>query len=143
MVRNTLEQLQQRISMLEKKQSYELGQLHEAFKEAYENLRLRDLVKEGVAEVVDKTEIKDKVVNNTIGAATGFLAKRVLLGSRLGPIGGLIGLALQLGVSSVVSNNMDNIKSFGKKLINREDSDTNDETTQKSENSKSSKSKKG
>jgi len=139
MVRNTLEQLRQRISMLEKKQSYELGQLHEAFKDAYENLKLRDLVKEGVDVVVDKTEIKDKVVNNTIGAATGLLAKRVLLGSKLGPVGGLLGLALQLGVSSVVSNNMDNIKAFGKKLINRDDNDSNDESTEVKKRGKSKK----
>ncbi len=127
MARSTLEQLRQQISMLEKKQSFELQQMHDAFKEAYENLKLRDLVKEGVDVVVDKTEIKDKVINNTVGAATGFLAKRILLGSKLGPVGGLLGLALQLGVSSVVSNNMDNIKAFGKKLINREERDENDD----------------
>jgi hypothetical protein len=126
MVRNTLEQLQQRISMLENKQSYELQQLHEAFKEAYENLRLKDLVKEGVDAVVDKGEIKDNVVNSTIGAGAGFLAKRVLLGKRLGPVGGLLGIALQLGVSNLVTSNMDNIVSFGKKLINKDDQDESD-----------------
>jgi hypothetical protein len=126
MVRNTLEQLQQRISMLENKQSYELQQLHEAFKEAYENLRLKDLVKEGVDAVVDKSEIKDNVVNSTIGAGAGFLAKRVLLGKRLGPVGGLLGIALQLGVSNLVTSNMDNIVSFGKKLINKDDQDESD-----------------
>jgi hypothetical protein len=126
MVRNTLEQLQQRISMLENKQSYELQQLHEAFKEAYENLRLKDLVKEGVDAVVDKSDIKDNVVNSTIGAGAGFLAKRVLLGKRLGPVGGLLGIALQLGVSNLVTSNMDNIVSFGKKLINKDDQEETD-----------------
>jgi hypothetical protein len=126
MPRNTLEQLQQRISMLENKQSYELQQLHEAFKEAYENLKLKDLVREGVDAVVDKSDIKDNVVNSTIGAGAGFLAKRVLLGKRLGPVGGLLGIALQLGVSNLVTSNMDNIVNFGKKLINKDDNDTND-----------------
>ncbi|HEY8403230.1 MAG TPA: hypothetical protein VIK71_01340 [Flavobacteriales bacterium] len=127
MPRNTLEQLQQRISMLENKQSFELQQLHEAFKEAYENLRIKDLVKEGVDAVVDQTEIKDNMVNSTIGAGAGFLAKRVLFGKRLGPIGGLLGIALQLGVTNLVTNNMDNIVNFGKKLINKEDENNVDE----------------
>lgn len=129
-MRNSLEQLQQQINMLEKKQALELSQLHEALKDAYENLRLKDLVKEGVSEVIDKSEIKDKVVNNTIGAASGFLAKRILMGSKLGPLGGLVGLALQFGVSTVVANNMDNIKSLGKKLINRQDKE-DDESEKK------------
>ncbi len=136
MARNTLEQLRQQISMLEKKQSAELQQLHEALKDAYESLRLKDLVKEGVSEVVDKTEIKDKVVNNTIGAATGFLAKRILLGNKLGPLGGLLGMALQLGVTSVVANNMDNIKSLGKKLISKNEEDEKEKESPKRKRSK-------
>lgn len=129
MARNSMEQLRQKIKMLEKKQAFELQGLHQALKNAYENLRIKDLVKTGVSEVIDKTEIKDKVVNNTVGATAGFLAKRILLGSNLGPVKGLLGLALQLGVSSVVSNNMDNIKAFGKKLINR----SSDEEIEKEE----------
>ena len=111
-------ELHKAIAQLEIKQKKELQALKSHFHETYESLKPVNLVKSLAVDVFASPEIKDGLVNSSIGLAAGFLAKKVVSRSDSSPAVKLIGTVIELGVANLVTKNPDGIKNIATILVN-------------------------
>jgi|ERR1019366_1002579 hypothetical protein len=115
--KNETEALNERIVLLQNKQALELKILKEQFHLTYESLKPNNLLKSTVHEVVSSPDIKDKILNNVIGLATGYLSRKVLLRASHNPIKNILGTVLQFAIANVVAKHSDTIKSTGENIL--------------------------
>lgn len=116
---NQTDALNEKIRLLQMKQEREFILLKEQAHVAYESLKPINLIKSTFHEVASSPDIKNNIVSNVIGFVTGFLSRKVLMGSSDNPIKRILGTVLQFGIANVVSKHSDTIKSVGGKLLLR------------------------
>ena len=104
-------ELRESILLLEIKKANELQLLKDEFKVTYESLKPVNLIKSKINELIESPDLKNNLINTTMGLAAGYLSKKVLVGSTHNPLKQLLGTVLQIGVSSLVAKNSDGIKS--------------------------------
>ncbi len=109
--------LKEEIKRLEIKQQQEAVLLKEHFNITYNSLKPSNLVKSLFEEASSSPDVLDNLINNGIGMVTGFITKKVLMGSTKNPIGKLIGTILEFGVANLVTKNSEVIKTQGEKII--------------------------
>ncbi|WP_035671970.1 hypothetical protein [Flavobacterium sp. 83] len=107
---NETDKLNEAIVLLENKQAIELISLKQQFELTYESLKPLNIIKSVFSEITTSSEIKGNLISNAIGMSTGYLTKKVLLGSSHNPIKRLLGTLLQFVVTNVVTKHSDNIK---------------------------------
>ena len=117
--KNETDALNETIVLLQDKQTQELKLLKEQFHLTYESLKPINLIKNAFHEVTSSPDLKNKLLNNVIGLTTGYLSKKVLIGTSNNPIKKILGTLLQFSVANVVSKHSDNIKSVGGNILNR------------------------
>ena len=107
--------------ILLQEQQYEtdLRLLREQFQIAYESLKPINLIKDIVHEVTTTPEIKNNLLSNAIGLATGFISKKLLIDTSHNPIKKVLGTVLQFAIGNVVSKHSDGIKTIGGNLLSR------------------------
>jgi len=93
--------------------------LKEHFHATYDSLKPMNLLKNSVKEIFRSPDVKDNLVDSGIGMATGFLAKTLVTGLSHNPLHKLVGMAVQAGITAVVSKNPDGIKSVASKIYKR------------------------
>lgn len=113
------EALNERIRLLQMKKDRELIVLKEQAHLAYESLRPINLIKNMFHEVASTPDLKNGIVSNVIGLATGFLSRKVLIGGSHNPIKRIVGALLQFGIANVVSKHADTIKAAGENIFKR------------------------
>lgn len=107
---NETDRLNQAIASLENKQALELSSLKQQFELTYESLKPLNIIKSVFSEMTTSSEIKGNLISNAIGMSTGYLTKKVLLGSSHNPIKKILGTLLQYVITNVVTKHSDNIK---------------------------------
>jgi hypothetical protein len=117
--KNEIDTLNETIVMLQKKRTEELKLLKEQFYLTYESLKPINFIKSTFREVTSSPNIKNNLLNNIIGLTTGFLSKKVIIGTTNNPIKKYIGVLLQFAITNIVSKHSDIIKSAGGNLLNR------------------------
>ena len=108
---NETDTLNETIALLEYKQDRELMILKEQFQLTYESLKPLNLIKNAFSEMTNSPDIKGNILNNVIGLSTGYLSKRILLGSTHNPIKRILGSVLQFVVANVVTKKTDSFTS--------------------------------
>jgi len=98
--------LDERIVMLEAKQSAEWADLKEQFQMTKESFRPINLIKETFHDFTSSPDIKHNVVNSVVGLASGYLTRKVLMGSSHNPIKKIAGAILQFAVTNLVGRKM-------------------------------------
>jgi hypothetical protein len=111
--------LNERIILLENKQTEKLKVIREQFHIAYESLKPINVIKDVFHEVASSSEIKNDIVSNVIGLTTGYLSKKILLGSTHNPIKKIMGNLLQFAIANVASKHAETIKSAGENILQR------------------------
>lgn len=114
---NQTEALNKAIEVLQKKKDIEFELLKEQFHITYESLKPINLIKSTLADVASSPELKNNVLNNLIGLTTGYISKKVLLGSSRNPIKILLGSLFQFAIAKVVSKHTESIKSTGENIL--------------------------
>lgn len=115
----TVEELQYSIRKLELKQAVQSELLKEDFFYTYDRFRLINLLKSALKQKIgSQTEVTD-VIGMAIGLATGYLTKRIFVGTSGNPFRKLLGSVLQLGVLSYVSRHSSGAKSIINFLFNQ------------------------
>ena len=126
------EDLDQLISLVEERQTAELVALRQQFHLTYDSLKPLSIIKSTIAEVVSSPDIKENLLDNVIGFASGMVSKKLFIGGSHNPIKKVLGILLQLAVSNMVAKNPVTIKngtkSFFKQLFTKK-SDSNDAMT--------------
>ncbi len=105
--------LQNDILLQEAKRNNDFLILKEQLNTTYESLRPINFIKNTIKDVTASPDIKEGIGKTLIGIATGFLAKKIMLGSSQNPLKKIAGMALQAIVTKIATNNSDKIKDSG------------------------------
>lgn len=114
-----MQELRAEIALLEKKQEDERFALNEQFKTSIQNLRPVNLIKNSLKDLFTSPDLKDNLVNSTLGIGAGILTKKIIGGANHHPIKNIVGTLLQLGVTNLVANHGEGIKLVAVKLFSR------------------------
>ena len=105
------EALREKIMMLQLRQTAELQLLKTQMHFTYESLKPINLIKNAFHEVASSSEVKNSLVNNAIGLATGYLSKKVLIGGTRNPFKKILGAVLEFSIASFVAKRADKYQS--------------------------------
>ena len=114
---NTEADLRNAILQLETRQIQDVKILKEQFHLTYDSIKPINLIKNTFKQVGESQELKENVINTSVGLATGYVSKilfEILSGS---PVKKLLGSVLMFGITNLVAKNPEAIKSFGNKVF--------------------------
>ena len=113
--KNIIDQLSlsQAIAVLEIRQREEKFLIKEEATEFVDSLKPVNLLRSVVRSVRDSPETKDDIIHGVVGLGTGFLAKKVLLGSLQGPLKKILGFVMQSAITSATVKYPEVIKNKG------------------------------
>jgi len=115
----SVNELRERIALLEIEQANSKKLLKEEFKTTYESLRPVNLIKKTFNELTTASDFKGNILNAVVSIAAGYLSKKVAVGATHNPLKNILGAILQMGVTNAVSKNGDEIKSVLKNLLTK------------------------
>lgn len=98
------------ILLLENKQAQEAILLKEQFNLTYEGIKPINFIRSTFKELVTAPDFKEDLLNTSISLAAGYFSKKLAVGSTNNPLKQILGSFLQMGVTSVVSKNADDIR---------------------------------
>ncbi len=112
----TSDELKNAIQILEFDQQVREQQLKEHVYLAIESLKPVNLIKSTIHEVVSSPHLIDNVLGVAMGLTSGYISKKIVLGKSVNVIRKLIGTLLQFGITNVVAQNSESIKTFGQSI---------------------------
>lgn len=114
---NSITDLREAIVKLENAHAIETKMLREQFNLTYESLKPINLIKSTFKEAALSVDLKDNIVNSTVGLVAGFLSKKIFEGVSRNPLKKLLGTALMFGITNIVTKNPETVKKAGKKIF--------------------------
>ena len=118
-MKNEIELLNEKILSLESKREYEVKLLKEHLYSIHEELKPINLIKNDFKEITTSPEAKNTLIDNVIGLGTGYISRKILVGSSHNPIKNLLGTLLQFTISNMATKHSDKIKTAGENLFDR------------------------
>jgi len=109
--------LKNAIQLMESEQEISKQLLKEQFYITYENLKPIALLKSAIKDISSSPYLVDNLSGTLMGLASGFLTKKLVVGSSGNLIRKLIGSVLQFGVTNVVAQHSNIISSVGKAVL--------------------------
>jgi len=107
-------ELKNAIQRLEVEQAINGQILKEQFYITYESLKPINLLRSTIYEITNSPHLMDSILGTAAGLATGYLSRKIaMIGASGNLVRKLFGSLLQLGVTNIVSQNPDKIKSIG------------------------------
>lgn len=100
---NHTETLKEAIQLLKLKQDQDLLELKDQYFYTYESLKPANLIKTAIGHLAHSSEFKANVLSNVVGLATGYLSKKILIGSTHSPVKRILGTLLQFVITTAVS----------------------------------------
>ena len=116
---DSIEQLKQRIAELTIQQAHDGRLLKEQFHASIEALKPANLIKNTFNELKEEPDFKDDLLSAAMGIASGYISKKLVVGNSHNPVKQILGMLLQVAITSLVSKNGDSIKSTIMMLINK------------------------
>jgi hypothetical protein len=109
--------LKNAILLLEIEQATNKLLLKEQLNIAYESLKPINIIRKTLRDIALSQDLSDNILGTASGLASGYLSKKIFIGTSGNLFRKLIGSILQFGVTKVVSQHPDVIKSFGKLIL--------------------------
>lgn len=113
------ELLEQSIQAKELELEAEAKLLKVHFLESYESLKPINLLKTTFKQVVSNPNLKENIADGIMGMATGFVAKKIIIGSTHNPLSNILGKIIEVVVAKKVVNNAGEIKAIGNVLLKK------------------------
>lgn len=110
-------ELKNAIQLSEAEQTLKGKLLKEQFYLTYESFKPINLLRNSLNDIAKSPFLIDNILGTAVGLATGFISKKVFIGASGNKFKRLIGTILQFGITNIVAQNPDTIKSFGRSLI--------------------------
>jgi hypothetical protein len=110
-------ELKDAIQLLEAEQSIKGQLLREQLFLTYESLKPVNLLRNALKEISSTPYLIDNISGTAMGLLGGFLSKKIFVGASGNLIRKLFGSVLQFGVTNLVAQNSEIIKSVGQALI--------------------------
>jgi hypothetical protein len=102
--------LKNAIFLLELRQKEEGEMLKEEFNVAVESIKPLNLIKSTFKGVAESDEIKDNILNTSVGLAAGFVSKKLFVSVSHSPIKNILGTAILVGITNLVTKNPNTVK---------------------------------
>jgi hypothetical protein len=109
--------LKNSIQLLEAEQSIKEQLLKEQLFLTYESLKPVNLIRHTLKEISSSPYLIDNISGSAMGLLSGFLSRKIFVGSSGNLFKKLIGSVLQFGVTNIVAQNSDVIKSVGQTVL--------------------------
>ena len=109
--------LEDAIQLLEVDQEIKGQLLKEQLYITYESLKPLNLLKHTLKEISSSPYLIDNISGSAMGLVSGFLSKKIFVGASGNVIRKLIGSVLQFGITNIVAQNSDVIRSIGQALF--------------------------
>lgn len=116
---NSVVDIKNAIRFLETEQEVKRQQLRAQFDDTFESLKPANLLKNAVQEISSSPFLLTNIAGAAVGLATGYLSKKVVFGASKSIIKRTLGIALQFGVTNLISRHPNDILSFGQGLLER------------------------
>lgn len=116
---HTAESLKEMIAELEERQAEEGMLLKEQLDVTINNLRPANILQSIVKEFHVSQNLLDELVNTAISITSGFVSKKIVVGRSKNQFLKLIGLAVQFGITTVISKKFHILKEKVNHLIER------------------------
>ena len=113
----SITELKNAIHFLENKQTLDKQLLIEQFHLTYESLKPINLLKKTIKDVASSPYLIDNIIGTSIGLASGYLTKKIIVNASGNLFKKLIGSVLQFGVTNIVAQNPETVKSFGRSIF--------------------------
>ena len=111
--------LKNAIQELEFQQAQEWPLVKEQFFIVYENTKPLTIIKNTIKNALLGPDLTTTAVNAAVGLATGFITKKIVIGSTANPLLKFAGLILEMVVANKVNENSEGLKSIGIKLLKK------------------------
>jgi hypothetical protein len=102
---------------MEAEQSVLLLKVKENFFRTYESLKPINLITSIMDEVTSSPYLTNNIVDTAIGLTAGYISRKAVVKESDGILRKLFGTVLQFGVTNLVAQNPESIKSFGKFIL--------------------------
>jgi hypothetical protein len=112
----SLAELKNAIQILEFEQTVKEQLLKEQLNITYESLKPVNLIKSALNEVVSSPYIIDNIIGVAMGLTSGYITKKIALSKSGSIIRKILGTLLEFGITNIVAQNTDSIKSFGQSI---------------------------
>ena len=109
--------LKNAIQILEAEQAVQGQILKDQFHLTYESFKPASLLKGTLKDIISTPNLIDNILGTTIGLATGYLSKKIVIGASGNLFRKLFGSAMQIGVTNAVAHHPDTIKSLGQTIF--------------------------
>ena len=109
--------LRNAIQLLEVEHGIKGNLLKGQFYLTVESLKPVTLLKNALHDITASPKLIDNILSTTMGIASGFLTNRVFVGASGSLIRKLLGSVLQFGVTNVVAQHPETIKSLGEVIM--------------------------
>jgi hypothetical protein len=101
----TIESLRERIRELELRQGEEGKILKTQLRVTLDSLKPINLIKSVVNDVFESKSLRNEFVTNAAAYASGLITKKLVIGNSKNPAVKLLGLGIQLAMTTVISKN--------------------------------------
>jgi hypothetical protein len=105
--------LKDTIQLLEAEQSFEKQMLKEQFYSTYERLKPVNLLRSTLQDFTSAPYLIDHILSTAVGLATGYLSKKIVIGTSGNIIRKFLGVLMQVGVTNTIAQHPDKVKSIG------------------------------
>jgi hypothetical protein len=109
--------LKNAIQLLEVEQAAKEQLLREQFHLTYESLKPVNLIRSSIQDITSSPWLIENIIGTALGLATGYLSKEIVVGASVNRFRKLIGSVLQFGVTNLISQHAEDIKSFGQSVF--------------------------
>jgi hypothetical protein len=109
--------LKNAIQLLEVDQDVKGQLLKDQFYIVYESLKPINFLKSTLHDISSSPLLVDNILSTSMGIASGFLTNRIFVGASGSLIRKLLGSVLQFGVTNVVAQHPESIKSLGEVIM--------------------------
>ena len=105
------------IQLLEEEQIIKRQLLKEQLTISYESLKPLNLLMAGIKDMSSSPDLGNNVLGSVLGLASGFMSKKLFVGTSGNLIRKLIGSFIQLGVANIVAKHPEAIRTLGQYII--------------------------
>lgn len=112
-----ISELKDAIQVLETEQVLKRELLKEQFYITYESFKPVNLLKNTLKDIATSPNLVNNILGATIGLGTGYLSKKIVVGNSGNIFRKLLGFVVQLGVTNVVNQHPDEIRTLGQYIL--------------------------
>jgi hypothetical protein len=112
-------ELKEAIQLLEVEQELRGQLLKEQFFITYESFKPVNLIRNALKSAVNSPNLINNILGSVVGLASGYLSNKVVVGASANIFRRLFGSLVQMGVSNLVAQHPEDIKSIGLNILHR------------------------